>query len=104
MSARLIAKERRSLSIRHAVITAAILLAAWPPSTTPPPATPEEVEEFCNRYLEVRDEGWNSMMNSLIDVSPAEIRGPVVRIANGPGEDYWQDRRVIEDFVERCES
>ncbi len=44
------------------------------------------------------------MMDALVDLAPAEIRGSVVRIANGPGEDYGEDRDSIEEFMERCDS
>lgn len=94
--------------MRWAVLAMAVLIAACgngggSTSTTPPPATPEEVAVFCDRYAEVRDQDWQSMMSGLIDVAPAEIRGSVVRIANGPSDGYWQDRRVVEEFMERCD-
>ena len=60
------------------------------------------MEVFCNRYDEVKDlaERWRE----LEEVAPAEIKGALFRLINGPSEKYWEDREAVETFEARCAS
>jgi hypothetical protein len=70
----------------------------------PEPATAAEIAELCDRYDEVRDLEIGQMWTELIDVAPDEIRGSLVRLTAGaPGETYWDDRGIVEDYLnEHC--
>ena len=71
-------------------------------TTLPPPATEAEMEVFCARYHEVK--GQEDRWVELEKVSPAEIKGAMFRLINGPSEGYWADRETVEAFERRCES
>lgn len=70
-------------------------------STPPQLATEAEMETFCTRYEEVKNQ--SDKWRELEKVAPNEIKGQLIRLANGPSENYWQDREVVEEFEQRCE-
>lgn len=66
------------------------------------PATPAEIAAVCERYDEVKDQEIGAVWTALIDVAPDEIRPSLVRLIAPPGERYWEDRGIVEDFLDRC--
>lgn len=75
--------------------------AADETTTVPPPATQAEMEVFCARFHEVKDQ--SDKWAELEKVAPAEIKGALFRLANGPSEGYWDDRETVEEFETRCD-
>lgn len=58
---------------------------------------------FCERYEEVMNLSIGELWSEALDVAPAEIRGELIRLTSGaPGESYWEDREIVEDFMKRC--
>ena len=53
-------------------------------STLPAPATEAEMEVFCARYEEVKNQ--SDKWLELEKVAPVEIKGQLFRLANGPSE------------------
>ena len=99
--------ERTSLTLAlrftvFALVISACGTAAVPDTTSPPPATEVEIEVFCERYEEVRNQDYQTMYESLAEVAPAEIRGALVRAASNPGP--TDDDTKIEDFLDRCDA
>ncbi len=66
----------------------------------PPPATAEEVEIFCERYADVRDQSRHEVMYELLDVAPDEIIGAVKRASERNGS--FEDDVAIDAFIDRC--
>lgn len=68
-----------------------------------PAATDAEVEVFCERYEQAKTLSFGEMLAEIEKVAPAQIRGELVRLINGPGEKFWDDKAVVDDFLRRCE-
>lgn len=103
MLARVMRKPLKLLAVIPAVALLASCSgsAADETSTVPPPATQAEMEVFCARYQEVKDR--SDKWAELEKVAPAEIKGALFRLANGPSENYWVDRDAVEEFETRCD-
>lgn len=73
-------------------------------TSDPAPATEQEVQAVCDRFDEVRDREIGDMWSELLSVAPAEIRSELTRLTNGgPDDQYWEDREVVETFLDRCD-
>lgn len=72
-------------------------------STLPPAATAAEVEVFCERYDEAKGLSIGEMWGEVLEVAPAQISGELVRLINGPSENFWDDKAVVDEFLGRCE-
>lgn len=96
---------RESPRLRVVLPAVLILVSCSGPAadttTVPPPATEAEMEVFCARYHEVKNR--SDRWAELEKVAPAEIKGALFRLANGPSENYWVDRDTVEGFEARCD-
>lgn len=73
------------------------------PGTSPgpvPTASAAEVEVFCERFGEVKQQSRQDILVALRDVAPAEIRGPISRAAELEGS--AEDDERIDAWFERC--
>lgn len=97
--------RRRALGLVAALVIASACAADLPTTTTtPPPATAAEMNVFCERWADFKDEDIRTMLNALIDVAPAEIKGVIVRMAGPPSDGWDEDDAQFDDFVKRCET
>lgn len=97
-----------SMLRRVALAVILVAVAGCGPSTSqttvpPQPATPAEMEQFCQAYESVRMMSWSEMTAELIEASPAEIKAQMIRTSQPPGETWEEDRRAVEDFMQRCD-
>jgi len=83
------------------VVVVACSQPATTDSTTPPPATEAEIETLCARYEEVRGLDYGAKYTALLDVAPAELKGPLFRMVNNPGPTE-DDFRVTSFLNDHC--
>ena len=91
---------RRSRTTVVSLFLIAACTGSSPATSEPPPATAEEVEAFCERYAEVRDQSRQEVLLALLDVTPQEIYGSVKRASERNGS--FEDDDKIDAFIDRC--
>lgn len=73
-------------------------------TTIPPPPTDAEMMIFCEKYDTVRERSWDELTAALVEVSPAQIKGPMFRTSQPPGETWAEDKEAVEEFLRRCDT
>jgi len=78
-------------------------LGTAPGAVPTPEAGVDELVAFCERYHEVQHEDLGTIFEALLEVGPADLEQPLIRLTSGPSDSYNDDRAMVEEFLDRCE-
>ena len=59
---------------------------------------------FCEEWAKVHAEGGLGFPESLVEVSPAEIKDVITRMSGPQGDGWEEDLRRFNEFLARCET